>query len=131
MKTMRGSDPFSKDLFGNPEPGERGYLAPGYSLNAQGEIVDAKGNVYNPDYTLKREALDPDFEKALAMVRAQFQREERVEPEDYIQEVARTVAAQMKGEEKKKQKGKAEEAVVSGRLERIEMRNEHRREQEQ
>jgi hypothetical protein len=104
MKIMRGRDVSSGSLFGESGPGEGGPLAPGYHFNEGGEIIDDKGDVYNGDYTLKRKALDPYFEKALNSVRENLQNEGRNEPEEFVRQLARIEAAQARAEDKRKEK---------------------------
>ena len=55
-------DFFTGNLFGEPEPGEQGYLEPGFrweKQNGNNVLVDAEGNIYDENRVLLKEAPSP------------------------------------------------------------------------
>lgn len=55
---VRGREYLNRNLFGGepPERGEEGYLDPGFHFDADGNIVDESGGIYDGEYNLVREA---------------------------------------------------------------------------
>ncbi|MEK7195415.1 MAG: hypothetical protein AAB655_01840 [Patescibacteria group bacterium] len=92
-------DFLTKNLFKEPERGESGYLEPGYHRNERGEIEDDKGNVYDENYDLIREAPSEGLLKA----RKQFEGQDV--PAGYIGEMAKYYQAEIDRDKKKASRG--------------------------
>ena len=106
---MRSPDFSTKDLFGEPQPGEPGYLRPGCHRNEKGQVVDEDGNVYEEgregSYVVK-EGLGKRFElyreRALLIVEKNYPGIPDNEKEEKVRLYARQLAFKEERERKEK-----------------------------
>jgi hypothetical protein len=85
----------------NPKPGDPGYIEPGFKLRKDGYLEDEKGNIYDANYNLIKEAPSP----GLILARKQHPdwSDEELAPLAIIYNKQLRAAA-MKNEEKKSKK---------------------------
>lgn len=98
------------------EPGNIGYLEPGFHFNDKGQIVDEKGSIYDEAYNILHEAPSEELKKGLEIARKQGEREKWTD--EQVRAAAKFYAYRLRKERELGEKQKRKREKKSKRVRR-------------